>query len=142
MKTCGRTLPALFLAAILAPGMVTEAMARVRHARPVLLKLEGWVEHPPAESQVIATLTIRSGERSRPFALKELTVLTPGPTSGDVLAAVRPYRSSFVLRGPDATLVRFTKAAAGAGLRIRGYWRAGSFDLMVDRVEPLESERR
>jgi len=129
-----RALLALVLAAIAAPGVT----ARPRRVRPVRLKLEGYVEHAPADTPIVATLTLRHRERSRPFAVKKLTVLTPPPSAGDVLAAVRPYPTSFVLRGPDATLVRFNDAGAGAGLRILGYWRAGSFDLMVDRIDPLE----
>ena len=64
------------------------------------------------------------------------TMPLPGP------AAVRPYPTSFVLHGPDATLVRFNDAEAGAGLSILGYWRAGSFDLMVDRIDPLEPPKK
>ncbi|TMA80304.1 MAG: DUF3313 domain-containing protein [Deltaproteobacteria bacterium] len=104
-----RALLALVLAAIAAPGVT----ARPRRVRPIRLKLEGYVEHAPADTPIVATLTLRHRERSRPFAVKKLTVLTPPPSAGDVLAAVRPYPTSFVLQlvRPDGRPHRSARAA-------------------------------
>ena len=137
-----RTLLALALAGIAATGLATDALGRVHRARPILLKLEGYIGHAPEGTRLVDTLTLGHGKRTRPFAVTNLSVQTPPPSSGQVLAAVRPYPTNFMLRGPEATLAPFDHATAGAGLMIRGYLRAGSPDLMVERIEPLEAEKK
>ena len=136
-----RTLLALALAGISATGLAPDAVGRVHRARPVLLKLEGYIEHAPEGTRLVDTLTLGHGKRTRQFAVTNLNVQTPPPSSGQVLAAVRPYPTNFMLRGPEATLAPFDHATAGAGLMIRGYWRGGS-DLMVERIEPLVAEKK
>jgi len=137
-----RAVLALALAGIVAAGLATDTLGRVQRMRPVLIKLEGYVEHAPADTPLVDTLTLGHGKRTRPFALKNLSVPTQPPSPGAVLAAVRPYPTNFMLRGSDATLAPFDHAAAGAGLVIRGQCRSGSFDLLVDRIEPLEPEKK
>src|SRR5262249_17524983 len=120
-----RAVLALALAGIVAAGLATDTLGRVQRMRPVLIKLEGYVEHAPAATPLVDTLTLGHGKRTRPFALKNLSVPTQPPSPGAVLAAVRPYPTNFMLRGSDATLAPFDHAAAGAGLVIRGQWRPG-----------------
>ena len=140
--TLGRPLLALALAGIAAVGLATDAPGRARRTRPVVLELEGYVERAPDGTPLVATLTLGHGKRTRPFAVKKLSVPTQPPSPSQVLAAVRPYPTNFMLRGPEATLAPFDHATAGAGLMIRGYLRAGSPDLMVERIEPLEAEKK
>src|SRR5438128_12527725 len=91
-----RALLALVLAAIAAPGVT----ARPRRVRPIRLKLEGYVEHAPADTPIVATLTLRHRERSRPFAVKKLTVLKPPPSAVDEHVTVRHYLTRFLRQCP------------------------------------------
>jgi hypothetical protein len=140
--TLGRPLLALALAGIAAVGLATDAPGRARRTRPVVLELEGYVERAPDGTPLVATLTLGHGKRTRPFAVKKLSVPTQPPSPSQVLAAVRPYPTNFMLRGSDATLAPFDHATPGTGLVIRGHWPAGTFDLLVDRIAPLETEKK
>ena len=136
-----RTAVALAAAIIVLAGLTTGTEAG-RRGRPLLLKLEGFVDHAPAGTPTEADLKLRCGDQTRPLAVRMITVSPPLVTQADVLRAVRPYQTAFTLRGRDDVLRRFTKAAAGDGLTISGYWRAGQFDLMVDAIDPLELEKK
>jgi len=132
---------AVAVAAVVVAGLSTGADAR-RRGRPLLLTIEGYVEHAPPGATTAETLNIRSGKQARPFAVRKITVSPPLVTQADVLRALRPYREALTLRGKDDVLRHFAGAAPGEGLTVSGMWRAGSFDLMVERIEPLEPEKK
>ena len=126
---------------VLLAALPSGAEARGR-GRPLLLTIEGFVDHAPAGATTDEDVKLRCGKQVRPFAVRKITVTPPLVTQADVLRAVRPYQQAFILRGKDDVLRHFTRAAASDGLAISGFWRAGQFDLMVDRIEPLEAEKK
>ena len=141
MRRSRTAVTATVAVAVLLAVLPTGAAARGR-GRPVLLTIEGFVDHAPAGATTDEDVKLRCGKQTRPFAVRKITATPPLVTQADVLRAVRPYQQAFILRGKDDVLRHFTKAAAGDGLAISGFWRAGQFDLMVDRIEPLDPEKK
>jgi hypothetical protein len=80
-------------------------------------------------------LTLGDGRDELHFQLKDLRVMNSGRLAGDVLSAVRPYRPNFYLRGPKELVQKLRAAGENDFVRIMGYRRLGSRDLMVSAIE-------
>jgi hypothetical protein len=127
-----RALVALMVLAALAPRAVG---ARV--TRGVRLRLEGYFGPPPEGRTEAADLVLRVGQTDRRFQVTKATVLSANALAADVLDRVKPYKPSFVLRGPEALLAKLREANDGTKLVMSGLWdgRTGSRNLLLAGVE-------
>lgn len=111
------------------------ALARRFGTQIDLLRLEGRLGPPRADDKGTDDLTLQDGRDELHFQLKDLRVMNSGRLAGDVLAAIRPYRPNFYLRGPDELKQKLRAAGENDRVSIMGYRRLGSRDLMVSEVE-------
>jgi hypothetical protein len=102
-----------------------------------LLRLEGRLGPPRPEDRGTENLSLQDGRNELRFQLTDLRVLSGGRLAGSVLSSVRPRRPNFFLRGSKEALEGIRAAKTNDMLRIMGYHRRGSRDLMVTEVETL-----
>jgi hypothetical protein len=129
--TTRRRLLLLFVLCALVPA---PAAAAPRHVR---LRIDGYLGAPPEGKREDADLTLRVGATDYRFQVTHAIVLSGGGFAADVFERRRPYKPTFLLRGPKELLERFTNAKSAARLRIIGMWLAGQPDFLVASVEPL-----
>jgi hypothetical protein len=126
---------AAVLLAVATTLIVEPALARRFGTQIDLLRLEGRLGAPRPDDKGTEDLTLQDGRDELHFQLTDLRVMNSGRLAGDVLAAVRPYRPTFYLRGPDELKQKLRAAGENDRLTIMGYRRLGSRDLMVSGVE-------
>jgi hypothetical protein len=100
-----------------------------------LLRLDGRLGPARPDDRGTEDLTLQSGKEELHFQLTDLRVLNGGRLAGSVLSAVRPYRPNFFLHGPDELLRKLRAAGPNDAVRLMGYLRRGTRDLMVSEVE-------
>jgi hypothetical protein len=100
-----------------------------------LLRLEGRLGPPRADDKGTTDLELQHGKDELHFQLAELRVLSGGRLPGSVLSAVSPYHPNFFLHGPEELMRKLRAAGADETVRIMGYNRRGTRDLMVTEVE-------
>jgi len=100
------------------------------------LRMEGYVGPPAAGRSEAADLTLRVGDVDRRFQVTKARVLIGDVQASEVFDAVRPYRPSFVLRGPRELLDRIAGATPGTRLVVSGEVVGGpSRDFLVAGVD-------
>jgi hypothetical protein len=106
-----------------------------------MLQMTGYVNPPitAQENRPVVTLAIPGHENRYKFLVVD-TKLLAGPlrTPSDILAEVKPYTTSFYLRGPQEVLAQITHAAPTDRLAITGEYSRNGRLLFVQSVEPVE----
>ncbi len=126
-----RLLLLLAAACAVAPPPAGAALRRVR------LRIDGYLGAPPEGKREDADLTLRVGATDYRFQVTHAIVLGGGGFAADVFERRRPYKPTFILRGPKELLDRFTSAKSAARLRIIGTWLVGQPDFLVASIESL-----
>jgi hypothetical protein len=106
-----------------------------------MLQMTGYVNPPTTEKEnrPVVTLAIPGHEKRYKFLIVD-TKLLAGPlrTPSDILAEVKPYTTSFYLRGPQEVLAQITHAAPTDRLAITGEYSRNGRLLFVQSIEPVE----
>jgi hypothetical protein len=130
--------------AALAFAILAAARADGRLAsKPVLVRIDGHVGSKLAsEPEGLAELTLRRGETTIAFHVREIRVLSGDLVGLDVLAEVAPYTPNMTVTGPRELLDRLAGSHSGQALVLTGYYRRGSRMLMLSAVEPAKGDHR
>jgi len=122
---------------LLVIGGAAEA-SRIPLQQVDLLRLEGYVREPRAEDRGTTDLTLDWRGKHYRFQLIDLKVMSGRRLPGDVFSAVSLYRPNFFLYGAEAMRHRLDEAKPDGVVRILGYFRITSRNLMVNEVTLLE----
>ena len=110
-----------------------------------LIKLIGFLNEPtPATSpKPVLTLALAGDEKRYTFTLTDLRIMA-GPllTPGDILSQVKPYSTSFYMRGPRDVMTQISSAAPDERLSILAEYSRADRVLMVQSVEKSEEPRK
>jgi hypothetical protein len=110
-----------------------------------MLQMTGFVNPSTvdADNRPVVTLALPGQKKHYRFLVTD-TKLLAGPlrTPSDIFAEVKPYTTSFYLRGPQKILSQITTATSTDRLTITGeYSRNGRF-LFVQSIEPVEDSKK
>ena len=107
--------------------------------RPILVELDGHLGAPRPSPDGETRMGLSYRGHVYPFALKELRVLESGPLASDVIDAIRPYKSTYLLTGSHDVLAPLATLPADGWLVIRGYVRLDSRYLNVSSLKPRDA---
>ena len=110
-----------------------------------LIKLIGFLSEPgPAVGpKPVLTLALAGDDKRYSFTLTDMRIMA-GPliTPGDILSQVRPYSTSFYLRGPREVMAEISDTAPGQQLSILAEYSRADRVLFVQGVEKSEEPRK
>lgn len=103
------------------PGL---ADARVR--RPILLRIEGFLDAAPDGVRPLRTIEVRIGkEKTRSLAVTRIVNQGEGPLGPSILDEVARYKPAFRLLGDAAIVAKLASAPPGARVTLTGNLSSG-----------------
>lgn len=148
---CSRFSLSLLLSFFLCLAFASAASAQVRPPenlgpplRPAV-KMTGLVNAPIAatETRPVVMLAVPGHKERYKFLVTDMKLLAgPLRTPSDILAEVKPYTTSFYLRGPKEAVSRIVSAAPTDEIAITAEYSRNGRLLFVDTIEKVEEAKK